>query len=238
MSNPTGPASPTTPRLLVSGSREVAGLIHQQALDTAHMALCVMRRMLGVPAGTPVILDHGGARGADAVFADAAAGPGRTWWSPRSHPAQWDTHCFDPAQIPAHSVVGVCPPSHQGAARCRMAGHRRNAEMIALGPQALLAWPMHSKQEVSARQGKSNSRGTWAQIEIARKAGVPAVVLWTGTPDRPTEARLTWSGIAVTTDRATGAYMARQTWLAPLVQTTGANNRWVPLEEAWQLTLR
>lgn len=226
------------PRLLVSGSREVAGLIHQQALDTAHKALTVVRRMLEVPAGTQVILDHGGARGADTVFANAAAGPGRARWHPRAHPAQWDTHCFDPAQIPAHSVVGACPPSHRNATRCRMAGHRRNAEMIALGPKLLLAWPMHSKQEVSAARGGSNSRGTWAQIEIARKAGVPAVVLWTGTPDRPTEPRLTWPGTAVTTDRATGAYMDRQKWLAPLVQTTGANNRWVPLEQAWRLTLR
>lgn len=231
------PTSPATPRLLVSGSREVASLAYQQALDHAAAALTVMRRCLEVPAGVTPVLDHGGARGADTIFADAARGMGRAAWDIRAHPARWSTHCFDPARVPAHSVVGACPASHRGKPTCRMAGHRRNAEMVALGPQVLLAWPMHPRH-TEASPAERGSRGTWAQVEIARRAGIPTLVLWTGPVGSPTEPRLMWLEPSRTTDRATGPFMDGQKWLDPIKATNGARNRWVPLEQAWQLALR
>lgn len=75
---------------------------------------------------------HGGARGADALADEIA----RHWgWTPEAHPADWD--CFG-----------------------RSAGHRRNTEMVALGADVCLAFPL------------GESRGTRGCMRLAAIAGI------------------------------------------------------------------
>lgn len=141
----------TTTRILMTGSREfddrnvaLAGLLSASAL-------------LGVPAGgQSVSLVHGAARGADTLCAEIAEELG---WGTEPHPAQWQTH------------TAQCPPAHQGQSTCKMAGHRRNAEMIATAPELLIAFP-------TQRQGSGGSRGTWGCAEAGVRAGLPTFIVW------------------------------------------------------------
>lgn len=80
-----------------------------------------------------VTLVHGDARGADRIAADI----GRTWrLQLEPHPADWDRYG-------------------------RAAGHRRNAEMVTLGADVLLAFPI------------GRSPGTRGCVALAEKAGIP-----------------------------------------------------------------
>lgn len=89
----------------------------------------------------PIVLVHGGAQGADSI-ADSIW---RKWAfvgdlaEPEVHPADWDRY---------------------GCA----AGPKRNAEMVDLGVDVVLAFPI------------GPSAGTRGCIELARKAGIPVVV--------------------------------------------------------------
>jgi hypothetical protein len=83
-----------------------------------------------------VIVVHGGAPGADKI-ADSVAF--RLAYQVEAHPADWETH---------------------GAA----AGPIRNAEMVALGADVCLAFPI------------GPSRGTRGCMALAEKAGIPVVV--------------------------------------------------------------
>jgi hypothetical protein len=75
---------------------------------------------------------HGGARGADALVDEIA----RNWgWTPEVHPADWDLYG-------------------------RSAGHRRNAEMVALGADVCLAFPL------------GVSSGTRGCMRLAASAGI------------------------------------------------------------------
>lgn len=82
---------------------------------------------------------HGGARGADTIAAEWAAARGSHVTAER-HPAEWERHG-------------------------KSAGHRRNAEMVALGADICLAFPI------------GESRGTRGCIEMAKKAGIPVKVI-------------------------------------------------------------
>lgn len=81
---------------------------------------------------------HGAARGADTIAAMWAAARG-SQVSAEAHPAEWERYG-------------------------RAAGHRRNAEMVALGADICLAFPL------------GESRGTRGCIEMAKKAGIPVEV--------------------------------------------------------------
>lgn len=140
-----------TTRILMTGSREfddhnvaLAGLLSASAL-------------LGVPAGGQrVSLVHGAACGADMICAQIAS---ELNWDLEPHPAQWQTHTTQ------------CPPAHQGQSTCKMAGHRRNAEMIATAPELLIAFP-------TGRRGSGGSRGTWGCTEASVRAGLPTFIVW------------------------------------------------------------
>lgn len=87
-------------------------------------------------AGRPVTVVHGGARGADRIAAELARELGLRV---EEHPADWDAYG-------------------------KAAGHRRNAEMVALGADAALAFPI------------GPSLGTRGCIALCRKAGIPVSI--------------------------------------------------------------
>ena len=83
-----------------------------------------------------IVIVHGAAPGADSIAEDW----GRRWGMiTEAHPANWDRYG-------------------------KAAGPRRNAEMVALGADICLAFPL------------GESRGTRGCIALAEKAGIPVVV--------------------------------------------------------------
>lgn len=142
-------------RVLVTGSRDWAGTRQiDQALDTALALLQVPLTLENT-----VRLVHGDAKGLDTLAAQVAAARG---WAIENHPAQWDQHTD---ACPAWHVTPIPQPT------CKMAGHRRNHEMISLGADLVIAFP--TGDEASGR-----SRGTWGCARAAMNAQLPTVVLW------------------------------------------------------------
>lgn len=127
---------PAGVRLLVTGSRlwsdkrAIAGAL-SWAVGCFPDLLAPGEHGLELLRGRVTVV-HGGARGADALAGRIAAA-----WGMRVevHPADWDRWG-------------------------RSAGHRRNAEMVALGADLCLAFPIGA------------SRGTRGCMELARKAGI------------------------------------------------------------------
>ena len=92
----------------------------------------------GLPDGVgSVTLVHGGARGADGLAGRIASDLG---WEVEVHPAEWEK-------------LG------------KGAGMARNALMVDLGADVVLAFPTKS------------SRGTWNAVKLARAAGLRTVVV-------------------------------------------------------------
>jgi hypothetical protein len=98
--------------------------------------------------GFPVVVVHGGARGADTLAGEIARELG---FREEVHLAQWMKHTDE------------CPAWHTSGVACRMAGHRRNAEMVALGADVCLAFI------------KDGSKGATGCAELARLEGIPTV---------------------------------------------------------------
>lgn len=179
-------------RVLTSGCRHATSAAQAAAGAQALIAARILLDDDTVCDPTPLLLDHGGAGGADTAVWKAAgdAAPG---WETVSHPAQWDTHVFttppfttgDPEQS-----VSLCPPRHAGTERCTMAGHRRNAAMIALRPKLLLAMPTASRNQ-AAQLGRS--KGTWGCVDAAVRAGIPTLIVWSPDGGERTPFRLFWS---------------------------------------------
>lgn len=139
-------------RVLVTGSRDWAdSTLVEQALDAVLALLQVP-----VTVQDRITLVHGAARGLDSLAARAAGSRG---WKLEGHPAQWDRHTV------------ACPARHAEQPTCIMAGHRRNHEMIALGADLVVAFPL-------GIEGSGQSRGTWGCARAAKEAGLPTVVLW------------------------------------------------------------
>lgn len=139
-------------RVLVTGSRDwTDNALIEQALDGALTLLQVPVTMQHT-----VILIHGDAKGLDTKAEMAAL---RRGWKIEGYPAQWTKHS------------DVCPQWHTGADSCKMAGHRRNHEMIALGADLVIAFPMGEEKS-------GHSKGTWGCARAAKDAGLPLVVVW------------------------------------------------------------
>jgi hypothetical protein len=143
-------------RILMTGSRNFTDA--GKATDALNAALA----LLGTPAREGVLI-HGGAGGADLLLAAAAQKMGMTL---EAHPAQWETH------------TDKCPPKHQGLKKCAIAGHRRNAEMIAAGADLVLAFPTHGYALAPGEDRNLTSRGTWDCAEKAKNAGLPTLIVW------------------------------------------------------------
>lgn len=146
------PAVPRQFRVLVTGSRDWTDRdMVRQALDSALALLQVP-----VTVQDTVTLVHGDARGLDTL---AAAEAGSRGWKIECYPAEWGVH------------TDACPARHHGEKTCKMAGHRRNHQMIALGADLVVSFPLGEEKS-------GQSRGTWGCTRAAMTAGLPTVVLW------------------------------------------------------------
>lgn len=96
-----------------------------------------------------VTLVHGTAKGADTLAESVARSRG---WKIERHPAQWNTH------------TDRCPDWHLELERCRMAGHRRNAEMVDSGADVCFAFI------------KDGSPGATACALLADNAGIKTMI--------------------------------------------------------------
>jgi len=97
----------------------------------------------------PVTLIHGAAAGADTMAESVAKELG---WNIEAHPADWRTH------------TEACPTWHLDLERCRMAGHRRNQEMV------------DSRADVCFAFIKAESPGATSCADKAIAAGIPTVI--------------------------------------------------------------
>jgi hypothetical protein len=147
--------APVQHRVLVTGSREWADYdLVDQALDAALALLQVPLTMQDT-----VTLVAGGARGLDSL---AAAIAGSRGWKVEEHPARWNEHSVD---CPAWHLTPIVLDT------CKMAGHRRNHEMIALGADLVIAFPTGDEKS-------GLSKGTWGCARAAMQAQLPTLVLW------------------------------------------------------------
>lgn len=151
--------------LTIASSYEISEPIVLTRVDCEHpraaLDAALVANRNASPAETTLI--HGGAKGADLILADAAVQAGM---STEEHLTRWGEHGSD------------CPRAHQGASTCKMAGHRRNADMIAVGADLCLAFPTHSYELAPGTSRAGTSRGTWSCADKARAADIPTVVVW------------------------------------------------------------
>lgn len=131
-------------RVLVTGSRDLTDtdLVYEALSELFHEA-----------ADGEFIVVHGGARGADRMAHQWAQLSRRYGVREEVHNADWTTH------------TAACPASHRGQRVCKLAGRRRNDEMIATKPDVVVAF---------FREGAANA-GTTHCRDAARVAGVPVV---------------------------------------------------------------
>jgi hypothetical protein len=146
-------------RILMTGSRNWTD--RQTASDALNASLALLGS--GIPGSTLV---HGAAKGADALLAEESQKIGMT---PEAHPAQWNQH------------TDACPAWDRANASCKLAGFRRNTEMIRSGADLCLAFPTHGYVLAPGESRTETSRGTWNCAEEAKKAGIPTLVVWGST---------------------------------------------------------
>ena len=108
--------------------------------------------------GEQVTVVHGGAKGADTLAGQAMFD--YSWVDVEVYPANWD------------DCGNNCNPSHwryrNGEPYCPRSGFVRNAKMIALKPDVVLAF----------KKRGSGNRGTQGTIDLATKAGIPVIEYW------------------------------------------------------------
>jgi len=148
----------TAARILMTGSRSWTD--KQASTDALNAGLALLD-------ATPVEsrLVHGAAKGADLLLAQTATALGM---AVEAHPAQWSVH------------TPACPDWDRRNQTCKLAGHRRNAEMIALGADVCLAFPTHGYHLAPGESRTNTSRGTWNCAEQAKNAGLATLVVWAG----------------------------------------------------------
>ena len=148
-------------RVLVTGDRRFND---RDLVAKVFEAVCCLGTQL-YPHGfsNPTVI-HGAASGLDSLASEwTKLSPN---WSEEPHPADWNHHTSD------------CPDWHHSLPTCKMAGHRRNAEMIAASPDIIVGFPLHV-EKLQPGEGRSNtSRGTWGTITAARRTSTPTFVLW------------------------------------------------------------
>jgi hypothetical protein len=149
--------SPVQHRVLVTGSREWTDFdLVDQALDAALALLQVPVTMQDT-----MTLIAGAAKGLDTLAVVVAGGRG---WKVEEHPARWNEHSTD---CPAWHLTPIVQST------CKMAGHRRNHQMVALGADLVIAFP-------TGEEASGLSRGTWGCSRAAKAAQLPTLVLWMG----------------------------------------------------------
>lgn len=128
-------------RLLVTGSRRhTDGALIRQGLREA-----------GARLGRDTVLVHGAATGADALAAEVWA----RWGLPvEGHSADWTGPCRPQCRS------GHRKPRRDGSTYCPAAGNYRNAEMVRLGADLCVAFPL------------GRSQGTRDCMEQAALAGI------------------------------------------------------------------
>ncbi|WP_306365350.1 SLOG family protein [Nocardia sp. CC227C] len=77
------------------------------------------------------------------------------------HPAYWETNCLPDCHHQPRR-------NRAGRLYCPAAGTRRNAEMVALGADLVLAFPLEGP--------RARSRGTWDCVDRARAAEIPVEI--------------------------------------------------------------
>lgn len=143
-------------RILMTGSR----IWTNQWVSTDALNAALV--LLG-PLGQDSVLVHGGAKGADQLLASTAQQLGM---NVEAHPARWNEH------------TDACPAWDKKNASCKLAGHRRNSEMIQAGADLCLAFPTHGHALAPGEDRANTSRGTWNCAEKAKDAGIPTLVVW------------------------------------------------------------
>lgn len=143
-------------RVLMTGSRDWSDGV------AAHDALSAGLALLGASPRASVLV-RGGAAGADSCLAGAATTLGM---QQEPHIPDWRAHGPE------------CPEWDRRNTTCKLAGHRRNAIMVAAGADLCLAFPTHGYHLAPGEDRARTSRGTWNCAESAKVAGIPTVVVW------------------------------------------------------------
>jgi hypothetical protein len=148
--------------VLVTGSRtwQDVTAIHNALLEAWNDA-----RQDGWP-GIEVI--EGQASGADSIAARWAIEHHDHGVGHHPMPAKWETCAPD------------CKPGHRRTTRdgltyCPTAGHRRNADMVNLGPQVVLAFIDECTSNRCRKTKPHDSHGVTNCIQLAKKAVLPVV---------------------------------------------------------------
>lgn len=147
--------------VLVTGSRSWSDVpaIHDALLDTWHDA-----RQDGWP-GIEVI--EGQASGADSIAANWALANRAHGVGHQPTPAHWET------------CAPNCKPGHRKPAHdrtyCPTAGHRRNQQMVDMGPEIVIAFIAHCTSARCSKPKPHDSHGVHNCIRLARKAGIPVL---------------------------------------------------------------
>jgi hypothetical protein len=114
--------------------------------------------------GETMTVVHGAARGADRFAAEWCHLPEEPGYHvtvvEEPHPADWG-HCRPECSHPPKF-------RRDGTPYCPAAGNYRNAEMVALGADLVIAFPLPGPRE--------RSRGTWDCIDRAEAAGITVEV--------------------------------------------------------------
>lgn len=121
-----------------------------------------------------LLVIHGDAQGADRIARDRARMQRAQGFPIAEHamPAKWDV-CGE-ACDPAHRRVGPT-----GREFCPTAGHRRNAEMVALGTDLCLAFVRDCDSARCRKPRPHPSHGADHCARLAEAAGIPTVrVTW------------------------------------------------------------
>lgn len=155
--------APRPYRLLVTGARDLADeLPVHEAIDDVY-----------VHVAAPLLVVHGSCpTGADhhvVTLVERLRAAGHLDIDHEPHPADWD-HCAPGCPPTAHRIRKRPGDVHHPGELpdyCPGAGPRRNARMISLGADHVLAFP---------RSGRRRS-GTRATIRLAREAGIPVTVI-------------------------------------------------------------
>lgn len=146
--------APHSPTILITGSRD----LNNQPL--VHHAIAAVAATFW-PAGAIPTIRHGNGRGADTQAQLVAEHQG---YPTAIHAADWDTHDTS------------CPQWCRNSPTCKLAGPRRNQQMIDAGNDLCLAFPLHVKPADGSRP--AGSRGTWDTIARADAAGIPVLVVF------------------------------------------------------------